>query len=317
MALSIKADNQKDYENQFGINLRRPSLPVEIETAPALLQAASGLAQDSMQSSATLQSIVQALIKNDQPELNQLAGDINMNMIDMQDFGMQETPVIMVAEYNSENHPAPEVEKFWQQLIKENQQKDKLKQQPEHIMGVCETVPNIPNNSGSTISAYADVSDYFSYFQNWEINHTEGNASLDFVSQKIIQPPEHGKLTEIIKQGKYPNYLYQPDQNYYGNDLAIVEGEVNGLKVKIYYLLISIDSPATGTEGCQKFNLLHWKISSLDSNNPVNSGVSANVSSTSKSLYNLSLPTAFIGNNINAYPNITYTFTNLTGAAEL
>ncbi|MDP3589670.1 MAG: hypothetical protein Q8R54_03935, partial [Methylobacter sp.] len=141
-----------------------------------------------MQSNATLQSIVQALIKNDQSELNQLAGDINMNMIDMQDFGMQETPVIMVAEYNSEFPPAPGDEKFWQELIKENQRKDKLKQQPEHVMGVCETVPNIPSDSGRSLSPYGAVDSYFTYFQDWEITHTEGHVSLDFVTQKIIQP---------------------------------------------------------------------------------------------------------------------------------
>ena len=64
---------------------------------------------------------------------------------------------------------------------------------------------------------------------------------LDTSTAVIVQPPKHGTLLDAGR-GEYPGYYYKPDAGYFGNDMAVIQAEVNGLKVKINYYFHSLDT---------------------------------------------------------------------------
>lgn len=142
----------------------------------------------------------------------------------------------------------------------------------ERAMGVCYVVANVPEAlekydagtfpSQELVYPWRDVSQYFSEFEHRTINIYEGNLGpLDTSSAVIVRPPKHGKLVPA-ERGEYPAYYYSPDAGYYGNDTAVIQGEVNGLTVKITYYFHALDNQAyTYLNVCGKQGP-YWKISS-------------------------------------------------------
>ncbi|MDD2777039.1 MAG: hypothetical protein PHU06_13890 [Gallionella sp.] len=161
----------------------------------------------------------------------------------------------------------------------------------KRVMGVCYVVANIPEAlkkydagvfpSQTLVYPYEYVSAYFREFEHREINIYAGNAGpLDTSSSVILQPPKHGTLVDA-EPGKYQAYYYKPDAGYFGNDSAVIEAEVNGLKVKINYYFHSLDTKKfIESKVCGK-NWPFWKISQDANGTPILTAVSYQSPTTS------------------------------------
>jgi hypothetical protein len=158
-------------------------------------------------------------------------------------------------------------------------------------MGVCYVVANVPEAlekydagvfpSQSLVYPYEDVSAYFSEFEHRDINIYYGSAGpIDKSTSAIVQPPKHGILVDAGR-GKYQTYYYKPDAGYFGNDSAVIEAEVNGLKGKINYYFHSLDTKAfSESVVCGKKGLI-WKISQDGNGTPTLTAVSYQSPTTS------------------------------------
>ena len=154
----------------------------------------------------------------------------------------------------------------------------------KRVMGVCYVVANIPAAlekydagvfpSQSLVYPYEYVSAYFSQFEHRNINIYTGNVGpLDTSSSVIVKPPKHGILVDT-GVGKYQAYLYKPEAGYFGKDSAVIEAEVNGLKVKIQYYFHSLDTKKfIESKVCGK-NWPFWKISQDANGTPTLTAVS-------------------------------------------
>lgn len=145
-------------------------------------------------------------------------------------------------------------------------------------MGVCFVVANVPermikDESGTypdqlSISPHSDVSAYFRKFENRIIGNWVGNAGPnDTSSSTVIRQPEHGRLIEqVCPEGMgwcaHKRYLYVPDAGFVGQDSAIIEGEVNGNKVRLHYYIHSLNTDYYEvTQVCSDTGY-RWKLSS-------------------------------------------------------
>jgi len=149
----------------------------------------------------------------------------------------------------------------------------------ERVIGVCHVVANVPEAlkkydagvfpSQSYLYPWGEVSVYFREFEQRDINIYEGNAGpLDTATSVIVQPPQHGSLVDTGR-GKYQAYYYKPDTEYFGDDTAVIEAEVNGLKVKIHYYFHSMDTKAyTKSAVCGEKGII-WKISRTPDGTPI------------------------------------------------
>ncbi len=161
----------------------------------------------------------------------------------------------------------------------------------KRVMGVCHVVANIPEAlkkydagvfpSQPYIYPWSEISVYFREVEHRDINIYAGNAGpLDTSSSAIVQQPKHGTLVDA-GPGKYQAYYYKPDAGYFGNDSAVIEAEVNGLKVKINYYFHSLDTKAfSESVVCAEKGLI-WKISQDANGTPTLTAVSYQSPTTS------------------------------------
>jgi hypothetical protein len=210
-----------------------------------------------------------------------------MLMIDMPHTPTESTPMVVMVAQNSQGKQAS--------------------QNTNRAMGICHYVINTPDtklDSQPVISPWGAMSAYFRIFEHRSVNIYEGNAGpLDTVKVKILQAPKHGVLVDA-GEGVPPTFNYKPDEGYFGSDSVVMEGEINGLKVKLYYFLQSLNSNATKTEKqCGKENI-YWKISLAPT--------LVDTASLNDGAYFLSLTAAFAGAD---YTSPALIFASLEGAA--
>ncbi len=154
-------------------------------------------------------------------------------------------------------------------------------------IGVCSVVPNVASKFERTVSGvypeqvpafpYSDISAYFKGYEGRGINRWEGNAGpLDTSLAKVVQKPAHGvfiqaKCEEHVAYCEHRGFYYKPDAGYFGRDLAIIDGEVNGWKATIHYYFHSVETTVFDrSKVCGKRGSL-WKISA---GSPVNPDIS-------------------------------------------
>ena len=193
---------------------------------------------------------MQAMLAQAWADLDLQEGESAMFVLDIPEMPNQSPPVVMVADAGRAARGTATTGR---------------------AMGVCYVVANVPETlteySAGTFPAqdlvypWRDISLYFRVFENRTINNYAGNTyDLDTSSATIVRPPEHGKLVPAGR-GEYLSYYYSPDAGYYGNDSAVIQGEVNGHKVKITYYFHSLDHQAyTYLKVCGKRGG-YWKIS--------------------------------------------------------
>lgn len=201
---------------------------------------------------------MQALLARAQVDLNLQPGEFTMFTLDMPNLPNQSPSVVMVAQAN---------------------QKQNNHTKPERVAGVCAVVANVgaENPYGDIpgdqvgISPWGDVSSYFKRFEHRNINKSYGSVyPVDTSTATIMQVPRHGALIEFsfdTAGGRTTAYRYKPDAGYLGDDDAVIDGEVNGLKVKLHYYFHVLDTRAfTYLDVCGEKGA-YWKISSTDPQN--------------------------------------------------
>ena len=177
----------------------------------------------------------------------------------------------------------------------------------QKIVGVCRTI----NASSATIApeAAAAAADYMYRYQ-----HVDGFGADATI--RVVQPPMHGVLRFSSQSGddKYRTYEYVPLVNHTYDpveDSFVMQVESNGVKVTVRYYLNIQEPDESFYEYCSKDV---WKISATTPNGtPIFSN--EDTAASSASTYT-PMPFPLISNYSNtAYPNLTYSFTNLPGTA--
>jgi len=156
----------------------------------------------------------------------------------------------------------------------------------EHIVGVCQVIPN-----GAVLATPTTEFGLLPIFEAKEyLNSYEHRTVTELGAITILQQPKHGILRLLTEadRGTFfdrsagpvnptdPGHLYLPKKGYFGKDSATVLVDFGGLKVKVVYFFQTVDR-GTVPEGltedlCKKGPL--WKISSaLDAN--VNSPITS------------------------------------------
>ena len=137
----------------------------------------------------------------------------------------------------------------------------------------------------------------------------------------ILQKPKHGILSGDFTDGKGRDGFYYPNPGYKGNDKAVFLVNKDGYKVKVilYFKVpnLSIDDLYQDAQGyfekyCNNVNI--WKISGQT---PDGTLIFSNEDTavSSAGAYTPT-PSPLLGNYSNsAYPNLTYSFTDLPGTA--
>ena len=282
--LGINAKNQASYQGQFGISIRPPTTsPRPIDDAAPQNLTTDALVDpvpdpQPIDSNAALQAAMQTLVERAQADLNFQPGEFTMLTLDTPDVPNQSS-LVMMARTNQ-------------------QQASRTK--PERIAGVCYVVSNVPEaklERQSGVLPWGDVSAYFRQFEHRNINKSYGSVyPVDTTAAVIVQAPKHGELVATGKElvvngfGEYRSWYYKPEEGYFGQDDAVIDGVVNGLKVKLHYYFHVLDTYAfTYSKVCGKGGDI-WKIST-DSPQPLdlasvqrNAALSALIANASQSL---------------------------------
>ena len=149
---------------------------------------------------------------------------------------------------------------------------------PLREAGVCHVVVNIPTKIVQTeigtfpyqapVGVYNDVVAYFRIFEGKNIQDWYGSAGpFDNSSAVVIETPKHGVLIAgscpTDMSSCFVGYYHRPDPGFFGTDVAVIDGTVNGKTVRLRYNLHSISSPQqTHLEICGSKGPI-WKISEL------------------------------------------------------
>ena len=150
---------------------------------------------------------------------------------------------------------------------------------PLREAGVCHVVVNNPENFVKSVigeypyqipvGVYDAVVGYFSEFEDKNIQNWYGSAgTFDITSATVVEAPQHGVLIPGVCLAEnprciFPGYYFRPDPGFFGTDVAVIDGTVNGKTVRLRYNLHSISSPQqTHLEVCGSKGPI-WKISEL------------------------------------------------------
>ena len=211
-------------------------------------------------------------------------------------------------------------------VVAQASQTRQAKPKKEYAMGVCEGV-------------YSDYPAYLAPYSLLRFGHLAekywGLQDIpDYIKPEhiqVIRAPEHGKLIYVAKptdadvnnsynksnleNGYYSYYEYTPKSGYMGNDKVTFKINVEGKVFKVVYVL----KMSTGEEDSESHPWMYcnkesWKISGqTPDGTPVFSNEDTAVSSVDTYT---PTPSPLLGNySNNAYPNLTYSFTDLPGTA--
>lgn len=139
-----------------------------------------------------------------------------------------------------------------------------------YVLGRCTVAVQ---SGGAEISPVVDGGGYLFDYHGDDPRYKETLSSGQFFSGAkvtLIKAPAHGKV--VREEGQWSSetdYHYFPNEGYVGQDRFVMQVEKNGVKVRIHYLIETIDddAPTTirGDDGVNRSlycNPGAWKISS-------------------------------------------------------
>jgi len=242
--LGFSTSGRKDYESQFGITLRPPTLQAVSTPLESRLTALVGTDLIARQSD-SINSISSSALTMEiraprilvQPEPYFSHGGNSMAALDYVDHSASNSPIVTIAQA-------------------ETRKKDRARIQRN--MGICHVVPNIPSQYLHTASGtyprqvpvfpYFEASLYFTQYEGHDIRKWYGNTGpFDRSSISIISTPAHGillpaKCDEHRAYCEHKAFYYKPNDGYFGEDSAVIDAEVNGWKVRLNYQFHSLDT---------------------------------------------------------------------------
>jgi hypothetical protein len=160
-----------------------------------------------------------------QPQLGFEEGEVNMFVMDMPDLPPQYAQVMLVQA--SQSQPA----KY------------------DRTIGICQAIENPPHPDypqGSAVNSMQPVGELRQYFRKQEKQKLEGPSTVN-----VLEMPKHGELkdqgTFVITHGAKVDtgergYSYLPSPGYLGDDRAVLQVEIAGMKIKVVYSFHVVES---------------------------------------------------------------------------
>ncbi|HRI91766.1 MAG TPA: Ig-like domain-containing protein [Accumulibacter sp.] len=263
--LGFSSRGEEHYDRQFGIILRPPALQAVTTPMARSLNAILGTDLFSRQTdninlifSRALTTEIQEVGDRVQVEPYFYRGVYKMVALDYMDHSGSTSPIVSIAQAEASRNS---------------------RQKKSREMGICHVVPNIPLKNIHTESGvypeqipvfpYFEASLYFTQFEGRDIRKWYANTGpFDRSKTNIIKTPAHGSLLpakceEHRAYCEHKAFYYKPDDGYFGDDSAIIDAEVNGWKVRLYYQFHSMNTAAyTASEVCSSSDGYRiWKIS--------------------------------------------------------
>jgi hypothetical protein len=141
-----------------------------------------------------------------------------------------------------------------------------------YVFGVCEI--SRPD-SGVEIRPTTNGDSYLARYHNSDPRFSGFSFDGEGLKVTVIKRPPHGRvsLTDDPMASSWGLYHYTPDAGYIGKDRFVMQVEKSGIKVRINYLIESVDANEAiyvrGDDGLQRMlycNPESWKISQSDFN---------------------------------------------------
>ncbi|MCB1966616.1 MAG: matrixin family metalloprotease, partial [Candidatus Accumulibacter sp.] len=256
--LGFSTSGKKSYEDRFGIVLRPPSRQ-ELSTQEPIKASAEKSTAATVSSAITaLPTTYEYRTTTTETHLNFPLREHNMFTLDFTDY------------LASNNHAATIAQVQTAEMRTGNTLRE---------MGICHVVPNVPEKRTQTKSGtypaqqpvfpYTDVSFYFLQYEDRDIRKWYGNAGpFDQSSVSVTQAPTHGvllpaKCEEHRAYCEHKAFYYKPTDGFFGDDSAVIDAKVNGLKVRLRYYFHAIDATSySEAEVCKSSGgYRNWKIS--------------------------------------------------------
>lgn len=231
----FNTQSEAGYEKKFGIAIRPPKL-VPVDESKNLMSDTTALLPSFWDAGDLSKDVFIDLYKLKQQKLKQTLGEVALLNLDT-----------VLIEQTQTSFITAKVEKDKQGRIK------RLRE-----MGICHVVENIPARQEKTTSGtypsqvpifpYSEISSYFDRFERKNINRWYGSAGpFDTSKVEVIELPKHGKLIEANCAEhqafcQHRGFYYKPEEGYVGQDSAVIDGQVNGKKVRLHYFFHSLDT---------------------------------------------------------------------------
>ena len=140
-----------------------------------------------------------------------------------------------------------------------------------YVLGVCQIARP---ESGAEINPTTNGDSYLGHYHNGDSRYKGFSFDGEGIKVTVIKRPSHGRvaLTDDPLASKFSWYRYTPDADYIGKDRFVMEVERNGVKVRINYLIESVEqNELTAVRGDDGWRMLYcnpesWKISQSDFN---------------------------------------------------
>lgn len=139
----------------------------------------------------------------------------------------------------------------------------------ENVIGFCIPIAGLSQNRSAGMSPGFAAREYLVAYQHTKV------PKQDIAKSKVqfINLSSHGKISALPTSNLGPDWLYTPENDYFGTDRATAMVTVNGATVRVEYYLevLKNDNSQNGSDGpdwyCKDHGVF-WKISTTESPRP-------------------------------------------------